>query len=329
MRPNVRLHEVSLHPAWLAAEAPHVDVILSTRTRVMRNLRAHVFPHRATNQDHLAILKEITLAARPLGWHSRESITTSERNALVACRMVSPDFKWTEPGRGFLLDPGHCLSLMINEEDHLRVQALTAGWSAAVSDQRAFAALDVLGELLDWAWSPDFGYLSASPFNAGEGVRQSCMAHLVGLAHAKRLPAVINALAEQGITIRGLFGETSRAVGAFVQISILRRSLGDFVGAVDYLLKEERAARSRLDPSELRERVERAMEFVHASESVSLADALRVLGWLRWGALAAPDLVNLGPRRIDELLTYLEVKQYGTLDDGPDRAEFLRFELGL
>jgi protein arginine kinase len=272
----------------------------------MRNLRGHKFTHSASGHELVMISREILAAAEALGFESFTRISNTERDYLVACRLASPHFEWNQPGRALLVNAERSLSLMVHEEDHLRLQALTAGWSPATADRLSKACLKALGERLEFAFSPHFGYLSASPFNAGRGRRLSCMFHLIGLAQTKRLPSVLHALGDRNIAARGLFGEASRAVGAFVQVSVIGGSRHDFMGACEYLLQEERAARGEVGRGRLEEKALQVHEVGINAGSLSLADSLRILAWIRWASLYGIKGFPTSPRIADRLLTMLE-----------------------
>jgi protein arginine kinase len=314
-------------PAWLDRDAPHSDVVLSTRSRYLRNLKGFRFPNAAEPEELSAVLKSVLQAVKQseLDFSIHRHISAAEREYLVGCRLASPDFKWSEPGRALLLDQDRRLSIMVNEEDHLRIQGLTAGWSGPTSQETAAAGLRALGKSLEFAFSPDFGFLAASPFNTGKGHRLSAMFHLIGLAQSKRLPAVLKALASQGIVARGLFGESSRAIGAFVQVSIVSGSLVDFTGAIEYLLTEERGARSNLPRPMLIQRVMQVRDFALSSRTLSLSDALRVFAFARWAAYAEIDGFGFHPREIDDQLTHLELHAAGEEEKAARlRAEYVR-----
>lgn len=295
-------------PAWLSEDAPHGDVVLSSRTRLMRNIQGYRFPNKADEKELVVVMKAILDAAREAQptLEVFKGLTNAERDYLVGCRLVSPDFEWTLPGRAFLVDRNRSMGLMVNEEDHLRVQALSAGWSIENCQTAAGACLNSLESCIRFAYSPKFGYLSASPFNCGAGRRQSAMFHLIGLAHQRRLPSVIKALGAKGIAVRGLFGESSRAIGAYVQVSVIGGSQSEFSGACEYLLQEERAARRSVGRDTLRDRAHQAQNFVLGCPTISLADALRVLAWIRWAASDEIEGFNLSPRSVDAALASLE-----------------------
>lgn len=316
-------------PAWLNEDAPHVDVVLSSRTRVMRNLRGHSFPSKADTPELQEVMRKILRASKEadLALEVYKGLTNAERDYLVGCRLVSPDFEWTLPGRALLVDDDRSVSLMVNEEDHLRVQALSAGWSVDSTEALARACLDSLESRLNFAYTSDYGYLSASPFNSGLGRRQSAMFHLIGLANAKRLPSVMKALTAKGIAVRGLFGESSRAIGAFVQVSVLGGTRSEFIGACEYLMREEREARRGIERQTLADRASQARDFAIGSRTITLADALRVLAWIRWAGTALIDGF-CSPRSVDASLTTLEIR--GTVLEevaARDRADSLRAAL--
>lgn len=317
-------------PAWLSADAPQSDVVLSSRCRVMRNLTGFRFPHHAKNEELKAVQSQVLRACSPLqpGVEDLGKLTQAERDYLVGCRLISPDFEWRATGRSVLLDQNRILSLMVNEEDHVRLQALTAGYSFEHAESVANQTLRVVGEGLDFAWSPRFGYLAASPYNAGEGRRLSTMLHLIGLGHTQRLPSMIKAAGAHRVIVRGLFGESSRAIGAFVQVSVTGGTRAEFVGACDYLIKAERAARLEVERSVVEDRAKRAIEFVIASPALTLAHALRVLGWMRWAACQEIAGIPFNHRDVDGWLTALEIRNTHDEDKASrQRADYLRARL--
>jgi len=314
-------------PIWLSDRGPERDVVLSTRVRYMRNLAKHRFASCADSREAREIMAKV-LQASDDRLFVHKDLTNAERDHLVLARLVSPEFPWTEPGRALLLDSRQETSVMVNEEDHLRIQVLSAGWNAPGAESLALATLRHFEATLAFAWSPRFGHLAASPMNCGAGRRVSSMFHLIGLAHVKRLPTVVAALAAQGLSVRGLFGESSRAVGAYAQVSLLNGSDEDFIGACDYLLREERQARGEIPPSEVREKAQQARDFASSSWRISLGDALRVLAWVRWEATAGQNALHQAD--IDAALTGLEIRApLGEDQAAADRADTLRSLLKL
>ncbi|MCC6686622.1 MAG: hypothetical protein IT205_06505 [Fimbriimonadaceae bacterium] len=312
-----------LRPAWLNANAPENDVAISSRCRYARNLRGHHFPNHASSAELKTIAARVKEAGASLGLETFRRLGDTEREYMVGCRLMSTEFAPHEPGRLLLIDKSRAISIMVNEEDHLRIQSLHAGWSVGTAASQAQHILKALDGLLEFATATPWGYLAASPFNAGEGVRLSAMFHLAGLAHTKRLNEVLAALSESQLTARGLFGESSRAVGAFFQVSMIRSDLPRFAGACEYVMREERLARGTVSRDQLHSIVQDAIRYAVVSKSLSQVDALRVLAWARWGIAAG--LVSVPLREVDEMLSTLELRN--NPDEGAaakDRAVALR-----
>jgi len=214
--------------------------------------------------------------------------------------------------------------MMVNEEDHLRLQVLDPGWSIGETSAEAYRLESILAKKLSFASSERFGYLAASPYNRGEGRRLSAMLHLVGLAQSKQLPDLVRALATNRIIVRGLFGESSRAIGAFVQVSITQGKTDDFIGACEYLIEREREARMAIDQKNLREHLERVLHYAIAAKSMSLANSLRVVAWVRLATVSGIP-VPVDAKEVDSWLTQLNVHGPRKEDKSAlARADYLR-----
>jgi protein arginine kinase len=314
-------------PAWLEGEAPDSDVVISSRMRCARNLFGHRFPHHCSDTELEMVLKKVMTATEHprLKLSVQHKLTAAERDYFLGNRLISADFRPNEPGRALLTDENRLVSIMVNEEDHLRVQALSPGWSISTAQAAVDHVLGCMEQSLDFMHDERLGYLTASPANTGTAMRRSALFHLIALAHTKRLMSVLKALNTWGLTARGLFGESSRAVGAFFQVSTTHQGMHDFVGASEYLIEEERRARTEVQPTELREKAEQARTFVRETQEVSLSDALRVLAWMRWAAATGVKGFPESQRTVDEWISTMEV--YGTQDQriaARHRAVFLR-----
>lgn len=315
-------------PAWLDQDAPHIDIVISSRLRYARNLSGHRFPTIAGPEELKKVQAEVNRAAKSVGLILQSKLTEAERDFLLGCRLISPDYHYRDQHRSLLLDQPRILSLMVNEEDHLRLQALTAGYSIDSAESVAQHTLAPLGEQLHFVRHPERGWLASSPVNSGDARRRSVLFHLIGLAHTKRLGSVLGALAAWGLTARGLYGESSRAVGAFFQVSMTHGNMPEFRGACDYLIGEERISRREINRAELQERTEQAADFAIASKEITMADALRVLAWVRWARTAGIDRWDGSPREVDHWISTMEV--HGTQDAktaARHRAIFLRERL--
>lgn len=313
-------------PAWLRPGAPDDEIVISSRIRYARNIAGHPFPHHADQAQRQSVIQAALEAAATLSpaLEVKKNLTEAERDFMLGSRLISADFDHRSRTTAVLLDRDRQLSLMVNEEDHLRVQALTPGQSWHEAENLANQVLSQLESKLRFMHHDGWGYLTASPFNAGAGRRRSALIHLIGLAHTRQLTQVLKAIHLRGLEARGLYGESSRAVGAFFQLSATQGTAAEFDGACRFLIERERAARESLSAAELRQKVRQAAEFAIRSVELSLADSLRILGWARWYAAATPGYEGRH-REIDDWTSKMEV--HGTQDpkvEARHRADFLR-----
>lgn len=317
-------------PAWLGPDAPDHDVVISTRVRVARNLMGYRFPHHATTQELKQVLQEVVQAGKDagLGLEGIYRMSEAEREFLLGTHLISKEFDISSPGRGVLLDTDRMISIMVNEEDHLRIQVLTAGWSILTAKRASDFVLEKLSRHLDFATTSEHGHLTASASNSGAGLRTSALFHLIGLAHSKRLGKVLSSLAEKNVVIRGIYGEASRAVGAFFQVSSTQELNSDFVSSCEILIEEERRARRAFSIEEFEKLVVTAADFATSCQKLSLADALRVMAWLRWaGSVGLEGWPS--DREVDSWIASMEVT--GVREDDAiarHRASELRVLLG-
>lgn len=312
-------------PAWLESEGQCREIVISSRFRQARNLSGYRFPHNCSDDTLREVLAQVLAAAADIRLEVERKISEAERDFLIGCRLISPDFKTGTPGRAVLFDRRRQISVMVNEEDHLRVQALTPGWSHQDCITEGKRVLESLERHIRFSQTPERGFLTASPFNAGAASRISALFHFIGLAHRKRIGEVLLALANSGITARGLFGESSKAVGAFFQVSSVAENFPRFAGACEYLIREEEKARSEVDEEELAQLGLRAAEFAVTSRTLGLADAFRILAVYRWATASKLSGYPKHVLEVDHLISTLEVR--GAMDTeaaSRDRAETLR-----
>lgn len=282
-------------PLWLVGDAPWRDVVLSSRVRLMRNLDGFRFPHRATRQE-LEEVRLLVIRSTPL--ERRTGVSDAERAMLIGSRLVAPHFDWDAPGRALLLDRVRSVAVMVNEEDHLRIQAVTPGLSPLYADQLAAGVELNLGKELRFARS-ELGYLAASPTNVGEGRRVGIMAHLAGLTCTGRIGEFVDRLQVEGYEVRGPLGEGSPGWGGLVQISSTWKSPRELYSAARCWIDLELQSRNQLDRSFVKYRISAASETISESKSLTAHQAVRLLGWLRLGALTGA--LDLEVRAIDAI----------------------------
>ncbi len=330
-------------PEWIKGTGPESDVVISTRARLARSLSAYPFPPRASGEDLTMVASHVEAASAGLTgrypalvYVAMDELSAAEKAFLLDARVISVEQTEGRPGAAVLLEPSAVLSIMVNEEDHVRIQVLRSGLVPEEAWELADQVDDILAEKLDYGFSERYGYLTASVSNVGTGLRLSAMMHLAGLAMKGRVAPELRAAYDLGVSIRGMYGEGSRSVGDLYQVSnevtmgLSEREIVQRVTSVaKYLLDDERLARKELLSEErkrLLESAEKALSALKHVRSIAPEKAIMLLSPLRLAA--ALDLVEDCPiRLLNELLAGMRV---GAVDDPQariDRAELVRKKL--
>lgn len=289
---------------WLDASGPSSDIVLSTRVRLARNLQGNAFGPRARVQDRESVLERMKDSARKLTRLSGSSIleipdvTPRIRKILLERRLVSRellggDKPTPQRGAAVILSSRDPLSILVNEEDHLRLQSLLSGLRLHDGWDLVDRVDDELGEVLPFAFHPEFGYLTSCPTNVGTGLRASVLMHLPGLVLTKEIGKVLQGLNQVGLTFRGLYGEGSEVVGNFFQVSnqtTLGKTEEDLVDHLDRLVRQviqyERQARQVLmkeAPAETEDKIWRAYGLLRFARSLSFEEMINLLSGVRLG----------------------------------------------
>jgi protein arginine kinase len=210
---------------WLRGSGPESEVVLSTRVRFARNLAGRPFPQHAPPAARAELLREILELTQGLPEVADELRTplerleALERRILGERQLVSAELVEAPRGGGVVIAADESVSFMINEEDHLRIQALASGLDLEGAYGAGEALERALGERLDFAFDPTLGFLTACPTNLGTGMRASVLVHLPALVLSNRMEVELQALQRREVTVRGVHGEGSTAMGNFFQIS--------------------------------------------------------------------------------------------------------------
>ena len=288
---------------WLDATGPQGDLVLSTRIRLARNLSGRPFWGRNSAADRDAIVQAVQAAASgsiglaDAAMYRLDGLSRSARLWFHERQLVSRDLAGLEPdgrvrsGAALLLGAG--ASIMVNEEDHLRLQTLHSGFDLDVSYAATDDVDNELGLRLSFAFHPEFGYLTSCPTNVGTGLRASVMIHLPGLVLTKEIGKVLQGLAQVGLTYRGLYGEGSEVLGNIFQLSnqtTLGKSeveLLDHLGRlVRQVVEYEMRAREVLRHDAARaldDKVWRAYGLLRFARAISFEETLSLLSGVRLG----------------------------------------------
>jgi protein arginine kinase len=220
------IHEFLEPPANTARrKGPHDRIVMSSRVRLARNIKEAAFPGWAKKPERVRILDIIRPAVATLPEmkdsfaESMDNLSTLDKQILVERHLISREHAAKSSGSGLVLNREETLSVMINEEDHMRMQALRPG----LQIRQAWNAINhvdsELEKKLEYAFSPDLGYLTACPTNIGTGIRVSAMLHLPGLVLAEQINPIIQSVNKLGLAVRGLYGEGTEALGNVFQVS--------------------------------------------------------------------------------------------------------------
>lgn len=211
---------------WIIGQNKNDSLVVSSRIRLARNIKGIAFPNRLDEELSKSIIKDVESAFYKFSENTEFFETMYMWNedkisqeAFLEKHLVSHKLLSNSSKAAFILDEKETISIMINEEDHLRIQCITAGLNLTEAFDMAIKLDDLLEENLEFAFNENLGYITACPTNIGTGMRASAMVHLPALAMNEEITGVFKALAQVGMTLRGLYGEGSQALGNFYQIS--------------------------------------------------------------------------------------------------------------
>lgn len=335
---------------WLRGNGPESDIVVSTRIRLARNLAVFPFTNRASTHQKAEI--EAQLRDRitklelehPLQYFPLSAMGPLDRQFLVERQLISRELAAADGPRGVALDDRESISLMINEEDQLRLQVMKSGLALDDAWHEIDRVDDLIEEKINYAFSEEFGYLTACPTNVGTGMRASVMLHLPALGLTKQIEKVFRALQKINLVVRGLYGEGSRASGDFYQISnqvTLGKSETTALNEIRVVNleiiayeRQARAALMRENRTGLQDRISRAFGTLQSATMMTSEETMEHLSSVRLG-------VNLGLQddllvtTVNELFLHTQPahlqKLMGASLDGEERnaarARYLRTRL--
>ncbi|HEU4563230.1 MAG TPA: protein arginine kinase [Gemmatimonadaceae bacterium] len=308
---------------WLDASGDYADIVISTRVRLARNLDGFAFSARARDGERLRVLAAVreAVGAAPSLRSSVlvrvDELAAEERHLLHERHLVSKELAGLDPHHpvrsGAAVFLGDGLGVMVNEEDHLRLQSMRSGFDLTAAYALADRVDAELGGRVPYAFHQEFGFLTSCPTNTGTGMRASALMHLPGLVLTKEITKVLSGLQAVGLTYRGLYGEGSEVVGNFFQISnqtTLGRSeaeLLDDLGRVVRLLiqREEEARRVLLRDAGyiIEDKLWRAFGTLRYARSLSFDEAMNYLSGVRL-AVGLKLITGLSVYTLNKLLIF-------------------------
>jgi protein arginine kinase len=294
------LHDFLATPAETARrKGPHDRIVMSSRVRLARNLKEASFPGWAKKPERLRVLELLRPAVESLAEmddsfaESMDNLSALDKQILVERHLISREHAARSAGSGVVLNRDETCCVMINEEDHLRMQALRPGLQL----RQAWAAIDQLDSELerkvDYAFHNDWGYLTACPTNLGTGIRVSAMLHLPGLVLAEQINPIIQSVNKLGLAVRGLYGEGTEALGNVFQVSN-QMTLGETEAAIverlekvlSQIIEHEENARETLLEKKAKivyNHIGRAYGILANAHSISSKETMNLLSLMRLG----------------------------------------------
>lgn len=308
------------HGGWLET-GPEEGPVISSRVRLARNLNDTTFPGHAAKEVRDRVWNDVLLAFDSLGneaefFHWRmDELNSLERELLFERHLISAELAERKTGSGIFVSGDECRAVMVNEEDHIRLQSLQPGLTLQKALEGAEALDDDLEKMLAYAFSSKLGYLTACPSNVGTGMRASVMLHLPGLCLTQEIKPVINAVSKIGLAVRGMWGEGSEASGHMFQVSnqiTLGKTEMEVISHLNQIVSEviehEKNARLRLmesQPVRVHDHIGRAYGILAHAAVMNSGEALDLLSGLRLG-IDLKLMPEITRRDVDQLLIQIQ-----------------------
>lgn len=298
----MRFSTLIKNPAdWMTGGRGEHGAVLTSRIRLARNLRRHPFPGWAKREERAAVLELIRPAVEALSAmkdaFSQElsSLDPVQKQVLVERHLISREHAARSDGSAAVIERRQTFSLMINEEDHLRMQAIRPGLQLSAAFKALSEVDSELEKSLEFAFDPTLGYLTTCPTNLGTGLRASAMLHLPALVLSDQIGQVLQAVSKIGLAVRGLYGEGTESLGNLYQISnqsTLGESEETIIRRLERVIAEvaahEHNAREKLledDPGMVSDKIGRAYGILRHAHSIESKEALNLLSLLRFGGI--------------------------------------------
>ncbi|MBQ6999165.1 MAG: protein arginine kinase [Clostridia bacterium] len=283
---------------WYCGEGFQDDIVLSTRVRLARNLKGIPFPNCMSDEDAQKVISTVEDALSKLNYKFRlirlSDITDVERQRLMEEHFISPQMLKEPAKKAVFLSEDEAVAIMINEEDHIRLQCIYAGEESEKAYNLISKIDDFLGETVQYAFHRKYGHLTACPTNVGTGMRLSFMLHLPALCMARMADNLFAAVGKLGVTVRGMYGEGTKSSGYVFQISN-QTTLGksetelaqNVTDVVNQIIAKEREVRRRIAKDKgvsLEDKIMRSYGIMKYAKKISTEELTGLLSNVRFGA---------------------------------------------
>lgn len=287
--------------SWINESGPYSGIVMSSRVRIARNIAGLPFPsiasaeasQKVVDMVRKSILESNSILSRDFDFVSLRSLNDVEKYILVEKHLISPDLVERAEVAAVLMDRNEQVSIMVNEEDHIRMQCIFPGFQLDKAWELLNRVDDIIEESIEYSFDEHLGYLTSCPTNVGTGMRASVMMHLPGLVATNYINNVLHTISKVGLTARGLYGEGSEALGDIYQISnqiTLGPTEEEIISslniAVRQIMENEKMARQVLVQSgklEFEDRIWRALGVLRHARKLSLQEFMSLLSQVRLG----------------------------------------------
>jgi protein arginine kinase len=331
----VQIRDMLDRPAsWMSGSGDDHEIVLSTRVRLARNLDGRRFTQNCSKEELAGVLEqarssaEDTKSLKGSHYFAMGGVPSLDRQFLAERHLISREFLFNSSNRGLMLTTDQDLCLMINEEDHLRIQAYASGFDVVGAFEKANRLDNQMGAQLGFAFDDRLGYLTACPTNLGTGLRASLLIHLPGLVHSKEINKLLDSLRQLNHSIRGLYGEGSEVMGNFFQLSnsaTLGASEDDIIAGLREMVikvvsfeKRAREMLSRKARSLLEDKVWRAYGLLRHARTVSTKEALSLISAVRLGIgldmIDSPSVPELNALLVHIQPAHVQVREGRAMD---------------
>ncbi len=348
----MRLDDLISHTGeWLKGSGPHSNIVMSSRIRLARNFAKVPFPNKANKKGLQDVLTAVQTAMDNINFFKDSilfkitDLDNIDRQFLVERHLMSHEHATHPDGKGLVVSKEEVLSIMVNEEDHLRIQVLQSGFNLTETWKIINTIDDALAEQLLYAYVSDWGYLTACPTNTGTGMRGSVMLHLPALVMTKQINKVLAAISKLSFTSRGFYGEGTQASGNFFQISnqvSLGHSEDEIIqninGLIRQVIEQEEQARQALmlqNRPMLEDKICRSYGLLRNAHIISSQETAELLSMVRLG-IDVGLIKDTDRATINELfimiqpahLQKMDGKKLSSSERDEKRAQLIRSKLG-
>ncbi|MBS7388956.1 MAG: protein arginine kinase [Ruminococcus sp.] len=300
---------------WYIGEGDHNDIVISTRIRIARNLADYPFPVRLDNKSKIEVNEKIRDALdgkENLTYTELKTLTRSQIVSLAERHLISPEFASNSDARALLMSDNEDISIMLCEEDHIRIQVMKSGLALKEAYELADKIDTEINQSLKYAFDEKLGYLTQCPANLGTGMRASVMLHLPALTAKGQIGSLASTVSKLGLTIRGAYGEGMSAMGDLYQLSnqvslgISEKSAIDNLKTITLqLAAQERAAREETSKSiETEDAVFRAYGILKSARILSTKEFMSLISKVRLGAVLG--MIKTDLKTINELMVSMQ-----------------------